>query len=809
MSATWQRAIDLILSSSGERDEFQSGVDAASGERATWLKTRPSLPPLFFFALATWAGVALAIEALQGAQLRVAMSLGICSFGLAALSCILLWRGGAFGGCIALGLALGGALGAVHAYTVTSGQAQLLASEPPYVVQAVQDSQRGSYGSTFLAKTESGQLVRVVDKRGLDVLVGDAFAIRGTWKVPSGKSARDSWRKGIAANIAPAKLEPVSRFSWLGPIHDFRREAIRGVREQANLLNASTPIGCDDAAMMLSAIVLGHTAELYESELYQAVKADGLAHLVAVSGAHLAIVCGLMGAAFRRSSIPRMLAICMQMITIGGYLVLTGAPTSAVRAAVMATLGFASYFDARRPYALGGLSCCIVMMLALEPAAAFSTSLLLSAGATAGIIVFSGYCASLLQTALHAPSGFVVDALSVTLSASILTTVPTVALFAQVSCIAPLANLVVAPCFPIVCLGGLACVVLSAIAGVTGAAPLWLLLAGMQLLCELLKALASVPFASAPAFIDGTLAVPLAIAPAASLWLAWPRPTMQSISGGIGIVCGIALAVSATALMRPDAITVLDVGQGDAILCQSAGRSLLIDTGTEDTLLLQGLASCGVTRLDAVIISHPDDDHCGSLRALKGVVGVDAVLVAADLPENDDEHCRGLCEDARYLVGLDSLVGLEVGDVITCGRARFRVVGPDAYHDDGGNADSLVLVLEYDADGDEDADITGLFCGDAESEQIRAYIGKGRVGDVDLYKVAHHGSREAADPAMLDTLRPEVSLVSVGAYNRYGHPAPQTLERLEHSGSRVYRTDEQGAITCILQKDGVCVQTQR
>ena len=805
-----QVLLDCLFLGTGERDVF-GATDSDNGysTRKAWLATRPSLPPLLFLAGFTWLGDALAIEVLCGSSLEMAHLAFICGFGIAAIAFGILASGGTMGGCVALGIALGCALGASHTCAVMSGQAQLLATKAPLVVCAVQDSRPASYGSTFLARAENGALVRIVDTRGERTLVGDRFNATATWKAPTGVSARESWRKGISAVSVSARLEVFDQDLVFQPLYTLRRKAIQQIKERSEDLAAFTGIECDEAAMMLSAIVLGYAADLYDSELYQTVKVDGLAHLVAVSGAHLAIVCGLLGAALRRASLPRSIAICMQVLFLGGYLVLTGAPTSAIRAAIMALLGFGAYFEARRSYALGGLSCCIVGMLALDPAAAFSLSLLLSVGATAGIILFSGYFTNAIYALFHVPSGLAVDSMALTLAATLFTAVPSALLFSQISLIAPISNVIITPAFPIICLGGLLCVVSDALIGGVFAFPLDLLLAVSQLLCAGLRVLADIPHAACPVYLSEALAIPLAVLPAALLWFCWPYPSARSACSALGIVLGVACALGATTCMRPDSITMLDIGQGDAILVQSAGRALLIDTGTEDALLMRGLAACGVQDLDAVLITHPDDDHCGSLAALRGTVGVGEVLVADDLLGEEESHCATLREEAYKLVGEDALVGLEVGDTIVCGRMRMLVVGPDAYHDSGGNADSLVIVLEYDAEGDGSADVTGLFCGDAESEQIGRYIDDGRIGDVDIYKVGHHGSRAAVDEHMLKVLNPEVSLVSVGAYNRYGHPAPETVELLQREGSRVYRTDEQGAITCILQKDGIHIQTQR
>ena len=773
-----------------------------------WRIRRPSLPPMLFVALAFWLGIAFASDVLFGSD--ASACLGFCAYsaGAAAVLAVILlvWRH--LAACVAVGIALGCLIGGAHAHGLVAAQQELLENPGPAHVQAVHDARPSMHGASVVARTASGAIVRIYLESGTDVLVGDVVEVDGSWRAPSPKSARKSWRDGIVACARATGSTSPAEASALAPLRMLRRHAIRTVAARSDRAKALTGLDLGDAAMVLAAVDLGHAGELYGSELYQTAKVDGLAHLFAVSGAHLAIVCGIVGAGFRRMPFGRAAAIAMQVAFILAYLVLTGAPTSAVRAAVMATLALIAYVPGRRPYALGALSCGIAAMLALDPATAFSTSFLLSVASTLGIVLFAGWFSELFKAAFHLPQGAIQESLAVTFAATIATGPVSACAFGQVSLVAPIANLVAAPAFPVICLGGLVAIMVSA-AAPAGAALLVPLLVAVSAFCRVLTALAGIPFASCPASLPPIAAGVLALGVPAVIWFIWPYPRMR-VAGGAMLVCLAAAMIGAISpALRGDAVTMLDVGQGDAILVQSAGRSLLIDTGTEDAALLEGLASCGAYALDAVLITHPDDDHCGSLAALRGIVPVGEVLVARDLLQEDNAHCAGLRAAASALVGEGHVRGLAAGDVIHVGGIGFTVVGPDAFADGGGNADSLVLRMDYDADADGVPDTVGLFCGDAESEQVNRYIAQGRIGDVDLYKVGHHGSKAAVDDPMLAALAPEVSIVSVGAYNTYGHPAPRTLERLHAAGSAVFRTDEQGAITCLLDANGIRVHCAR
>ena len=134
------------------------------------------------------------------------------------------------------------------------------------------------------------------------------------------------------------------------------------------------------------------------------------------------------------------------------------------------------------------------------------------------------------------------------------------------------------------------------------------------------------------------------------------------------------------------------------------------------------------------MVTHGDDDHCGSLASLRGVVGgAGRACVARDALSCPCASCRGLCADACALVGGDALCGLEVGGRGALRRLRgSAVVWPRAFSDEGGNADSLCLLARADVDHDGFVDWTALFCGDAEAEQL------GRAGGL---ACGRHGGR--------------------------------------------------------------------
>ncbi len=383
------------------------------------------------------------------------------------------------------------------------------------------------------------------------------------------------------------------------------------------------------------------------------------------------------------------------------------------------------------------------------------------------------------------------------------------ALFSQLPLLSPLANLVASPLFALACLVGFVAVLAACLVPVaapwligvasTACAPLSLVVDALASLSGTCLPIDAVPLAAA------ALSCGLCIA----LWAWWPR---VSIRGLTAAVTGAALILGLLRFpfgMAPDAIVMLDVGQGDAFIVRSGENVLLIDTGNQDALLKAALARQRVGRLDAVAVTHSDDDHCGSLPVLGDVAPAAALLVPEGLPACGCRACAELMEAAEAEGLADDLVELSLGDTVRCGRFSLTVLWPERLADDGGNADSLCLLAFWDGDGDGAAEWTALFTGDAEAEQLGQLSDRLPAGGVDVLKVGHHGSKKSLDASLAERLSPAVALIGVGEHNRYGHPSREVLDLLDASGCATYCSDEAGDVVVAFSEDTLTVSAQR
>ena len=231
------------------------------------------------------------------------------------------------------------------------------------------------------------------------------------------------------------------------------------------------------------------------------------------------------------------------------------------------------------------------------------------------------------------------------------------------------------------------------------------------------------------------------------------------------ISCIISLVIMIIGIINAPKLTVvfIDVGQGDSSLIMSGNTSILIDGGVEEQgqyAVAGVLDYYGISKVDLAVATHMDEDHIGGLRYLDTEGRVDTMLTCFDLKAGDIIYVN---EDIR----LDCLWPYEVTD--------------------GGNEDSVVLRLTY-------GDFSVLYTGDIGFQSEYELIRIGTPVDSDILKVGHHGSAYSTSTEFLEAVSPDISVISVAQYNRYGHPSPDTIARLYDYGCDIRRTDLEGAV---------------
>lgn len=550
------------------------------------------------------------------------------------------------------------------------------------------------------------------------------------------------------------------------------------IRERVSkaLDGADADAGSGDGAAFARALVLGDPSRL-APEVVRALRRLGLGHLLAVSGLHVAAVAGL--TLLLLAWWPRRPRMVLALLPVALYLLLVGPRPSLLRAAVMALGAVLALSSRRPPMAANALGCFVLATILITPALAVDVGFQLTVAATAGLVLL----APVLERRWRPLPVILARPVAATLSAQLATLPFALPVFHLWVPAAPLFNLLLVPWAGVVlaaCLGWtVAAVAMPSLAA--AAVP------ALDLVCRPLVLLREVPpgpWAAWPWSGGGGGAMLLVLVLAAAAW--WPRR--------LGVA--LALALCLVALRPPPTVpqprlVVLDVGQGEALLLQDGRSSVLVDGGgwfnggLGERVLLPALAGLGVRRLDAVVLTHPDRDHCG------GLVEIADYLPVGELwsdPRWWQEGCGA--ELARRLPPRS----LATGDRHRVGRWRLQVLASG----EGSRDNDRSLVLRASV-GERCALLTGDIEGGTEAWLLR---GDRRLLACDILKVGHHGSKTSTGASFLAAVAPRRALVSAGQGNRYGHPSPVVVERLHHRRIQVLRTDLHGQLRLTLRPAG-------
>lgn len=238
-----------------------------------------------------------------------------------------------------------------------------------------------------------------------------------------------------------------------------------------------------------------------------------------------------------------------------------------------------------------------------------------------------------------------------------------------------------------------------------------------------------------------------------------------------------------------------DVGQGDAIFIQAPnGNQVLVDGGPDGTVVerLQEVMPLHDRSIDAVIVSHPHSDHIAGLADVMASYDVGAVLATEGLYDSatfKKWDAAVASEDASLVQGrLGKTFDLGSGVTLTVLYPMEPELTPKEPHEA-----NVTVLLKY-------GELEVLLTGDMESDVEDFLIKAGAPLDVDVLKVGHHGSKTSTSAAFLEATSPQTAVISAGRDNKYGHPAPSVLSRLENSAIKYYRTDIDGSIR--LTSDG-------
>jgi len=549
-------------------------------------------------------------------------------------------------------------------------------------------------------------------------------------------------------------------------------------------------------AGLLRGMTLGDDSAM-PTELRDAMRRSGLGHLVAASGANVALLVLLVFALGAALAAPRSVRLVFALLAVALYVPLAGSGASIQRAGVMGAAGLVAGLASRPTSRWYALLLAAVVTLAIDPLACEQPGWQLSFAAVTAIALLAAPLRALFESR-GAPPGLS-EPLALTAAATIGSAPVAAASFGTLSLVSLPANLAAALLVaPVTWLGIVAALVgqLSA----TLAAPLtWLAYWPLAALVAIARFSAALPaaqiHAGGPAVAFGCVGLALLIRFGRGRRYALPAGALCSLLLAAVVLVSSrhpALAAPPTGTVR---VSFLDVGQGDATLLQSDGHAALVDSGPPGAGVVERLRQSGVERLDLLVATHAQADHLGGADEV-----LDAMPVAALLDGRDGVvEAEGMAMEASARSHNVPTLTPAAGDLIRLGSLTLEIVSPAGNSHPAPGADpnqrAIVIIARS-------ARLRLLLTADAESD----VLGPLALSPVDVLKVSHHGSADAGLPRLLEQIGPRIAVIEVGAGNSYGHPTPETLGALSRAGVQAWRTDKDGTVRIEVDGDGLHVQ---
>lgn len=786
-------------------------------EQEVRVPPRPTLPPTFWSLLLCFVVMAVCMRQTMGCTASWLVPLGIVLTGLAGI----------------LGLATAsraGVMRRVPPYAAMQVAIALAAASVALLAGAGQREAVGSLSTTAVSSlrfelvsdakaTEGGfrytARTRVGSRHCKVWLTTTEHLERGSALQGVGRFAqlnddslgRSAWAQGFCGRVRMVRIRSSASARGLtGLLQATRRAALETIEPQSRPSRA-----------IVAACVCGSREALDDTGLADICAACGVSHMVAVSGAHLAVIASLLDWLLVALGLSPRARSCAILPLCLAFVLVCGAPLSAVRALAMLAASRLSLVMGRRGHALSCVCVVALVMMLIDPCVAEQLAFRLSVASVVALCVWEPYLGYLL--ACLGPTRHdrrlpyrlkrrllkLEEGMRGSMAASLacqLATLPLVApVFGRVAVVGPVVNLLITAPVSASMAVGLGAVLCGACRLPTEPM-LWLCDLLLAPALALMRRLSCLPFASLPVPVSGWLLPSTCLVLFVGAYLAWDLVRPRHVRIVVGCACALLMCGwLGCRYLAPARIVVLDVGQGDAILVQDGAHALLVDTGP-DQAVVSALLRERVVHLDAVILTHLHDDHYGGLDDLVGCIPCDQVIVAGgvcdELPPEIADTCRALTSDAPR--------ELWYGDVCGIGRFALTMVWPRAPVTGTENSHSIELRVRY-ADGHRS--LSALLTGDAERDETGSVIGTGDVGAIDLLKVGHHGSEVSLTEEQAGALSPILAVASAGEGNSYGHPDPTCVAMLEEAGAVFLCTKDVGDVDVRPGRSGIIVRTTR
>jgi competence protein ComEC len=548
------------------------------------------------------------------------------------------------------------------------------------------------------------------------------------------------------------------------------------IRERMNTALADMPYGGT-----LVALAIGEQSAIPQ-EQWRTFWRTGVGHLISISGLHITMVASIAyWLAFRLwVRVPRLVlripaqraAVIAGVFTALAYSLIAGFSVPTQRTLFMLTTVAIALWMGRTSSASRILAVALLVVLVRDPWAVLAPGFWLSFGAVAAIFFVTAHRTGKISSV----RGAVLTQVAVTLGLLPMT----LAMFQEVSIISPIAN---AFAIPLVSLVVVPLTLVGAVLPFDGV--LWLAHEMMSWCYAALNWLASAPNAVWQSHAPPLWAVVLALFGCA--WLMLPRGAVPRV---LGLVFCLPMFVITPNAPQPGEVwlTLLDVGQGLATVIRTSTHTMVYDTGPRynpdsdsgNRVIVPYLRGEGLRELDALVVTHDDEDHTGGAQSIIAARNPKWILTSVD-------------NDRDVFEGANEILRCDTRDRWNWDGVEFAVIHPEKehYNEDSRKTNNLGCAMKITAPGG-----TILMTADIERKsELEILARDAELLKADVLVIPHHGSKTSSSDEFLDAIAPKLALLPVGYRNRFRHPNPDVMTRYAERGIKVLRTDELGAIT--------------
>ena len=611
-----------------------------------------------------------------------------------------------------------------------------------------------------------------------------------------------SMRYGETTDVYAAKdVHLRAYYLGCGDVHRDWKSALYFPQELLRAMDESIrAVFPEDVRAIMLALLIGETHEVYDDyELDNALATTGLSHVISVSGMHLSFLWAavVMLAGRRRASL-----IGIPLIIV--FTLMMGCSSAIVRACVMLLLSMLAFMFRREPDPLTSMSFALMILLAANPMSIASVSLQLSFASMLGLVLVSPKIYEALKARFNRKCmrarklrATAIASVSSSVGATVFTLPIVATLFGYVSLISPVENLLTLWAVSAAFTVGFAAAVAGTLWTALGTVLAWIAAWPARLFVFIIELLAKVPYAAvytADRMVVWWLIFTYVVFILAVLRAKRGADGKKRVRLLTPAICCSVLLVTVLFAARQDtlrerSVTVLDVGQGQSVALLSGESAVVVDCGGGGSWEQAGdvagefLLSRGRHRIDALVLTHLHSDHANGAAGLMSKVDVGTLYMPENADDSDGE-LEAILETAASRG--TQVVTLSSEDMhIELDGMGLVLLAPRGDSDE--NERGLVVkasIGEYDT----------LITGDAGFAIERTLAAEQSIGRCELLVAGHHGSRYSNSFELVDCVRPETVIVSVG-YNSYGHPTEEALSRLAITGAEIYRTDLNGNVT--------------